>query len=128
MKRGERSQGLLNATKGSTADVVGNFLIPHGKRYRGGEVCAICVPTERESLARFDPPGSDQGTPTPRLPGAGRSYIFRLAGPCWTACFPLEISGNFLHNSRRFLHNPEDYSELVTSSADVLNILWTTIR
>ena len=45
------------------ADVL-NF-DPHHLEYRDGEVIRYIVTVQRESLARFDPPGLDQGTPSP---------------------------------------------------------------
>ena len=81
---------------------------PHRNYYPGEEAFFRSVTAALESLARFDPPGSDRGTPTPSVPvpmpglqpglragavpvpdrsGAGAVPLhFSGAGPCCGPC------------------------------------------
>lgn len=58
---------------------------PHGNQCRGEEAYYASVPGAAESLARFDPPGSGSGTPSPGSASGwsalGRCLLPALAVP-----------------------------------------------
>ena len=87
-----------------------------------GEAYNASVSDRAAPLARFGPPGSRSRYPLPGVSGLGKSCWPLTAHP--DAVIPLEI----MHKSVKYLHIRSDYSLIVASSAEVHNILWTTIR
>ena len=74
---------------------------PVGQRGWRGEVYFASSPAAPESLARFSPPGSGSGTPSPGSDRAGSLLIQPVAGLCGAGALP-EGAGA-LHIFRRGL-------------------------
>ena len=102
------------------------FENPHRENYPGTEAFFRSVTAALESLARFDPPGSDRGTPTPSVPELAWCGARPCRGRCRPAVFfrcrtvplPALLCYKFLHKQIESVHNRGIYASLVVQRTE----------